>query len=133
MSASGNSKKDELIAMLEDMQDQIEYQQEKIEELTKQNSGAQETISQLSSDNSKLKNELQKKSETVVSLNEQIGRMSEADLILKRNSELEMQNSEMNTFVHQIKKETDEKLERGFYVLVDFLSSHDDVLIEPSP
>ena len=74
------------------MQDQIEYQQEKIEELTKQNSGAQETISQLSSDNSKLKNELQKKSETVVSLNEQIGRMSEADLILKRNSELEMQN-----------------------------------------
>ena len=52
MSASGNSKKDELIAMLEDMQDQIECQQEKIEELTKQNSGAQEMISQLSSDNS---------------------------------------------------------------------------------
>ncbi len=55
----------------------------------------QEQISKLSSEKSILLNELQKRSQKIISLNEQIGRLAESDLVLKRNEQLEKQNARL--------------------------------------
>lgn len=55
----------------------------------------QEQISKLFSEKSILLNELQKKSQKIISLNEQIGRLAESDLVLKRNEQLEKQNARL--------------------------------------
>lgn len=57
----------------------------------------QEQISKLSSEKSILLNEIQKKSQKIISLNEQIGRLAESDLVLKRNEQLEKQNARLES------------------------------------
>ncbi len=95
-----DSKTDELLTMLEDLQSENEALQEEI-------SKAQQTTSQLSSENSVLKNELQKKSETIVTLNGQIGRLNESDLVLRQNEKLVKQNKELQQSAQRSREEAE--------------------------
>ena len=65
MNDSNDSKQEEMLTMLENMQAELEEKQKAIFE-------ALTNISKLSSENSTLKNELQKKSDTIVSLNKKL-------------------------------------------------------------
>ncbi len=95
-----DSKTDELLTMLEELQSENEALQEQI-------SRAQQTTSQLSSENSVLKNELQKKSETIVTLNGQIGRLNESDLVLRQNEKLVKQNKELQQSARRSREEAE--------------------------
>ena len=95
-----DSKIDELLTMLEELQDENEEMQE-------ENSKAQQMISRLSSENSALKNELQKKSETIVSLNARIEKQAESDLVLRQNEKLERQNKELIISVQNGRQEAE--------------------------
>lgn len=83
-----DSKTDELLTMLEELQRENEGLQEQI-------SKTQQTTSQLSSENFVLKKELQKKSETIVMLNGQIEKLNGSDLVLQQNEKLVSQNREL--------------------------------------
>ncbi len=85
MNDSEDLKKEDLLTMMEQMQDQLDLEKE-------ERSKAQEKISTLSSENSRLRRELQKKSETIVSLNEKIESLSKSDLQLQK-SEAMMQEA----------------------------------------
>lgn len=109
---STDSKEDELLTMMEEIQEENEKIQEENMELRGENkslriqaSEAQQMISQLSSENSILRNELQKKCETIVSLNAQIGKLSESDLVLKQNEQLERQNRELRASEQRARQE----------------------------
>ena len=98
MRDSGDSKTDELLEMLEEMQGENEDLQDHISE-------AQRTISQLSSESSVLKNELQKKSETIVALNARIEKLNGSDLVLKQNEQLVRQNRELQLNAQKSREE----------------------------
>lgn len=100
MKGLNDSKTDELLALLEEQQEENETLQAQIME-------AQQTVSLLSSQNSILMNELRKKSETIVLLNGQIGKLSESDLVLKRNEILERQIIESRKSVQNTKREAE--------------------------
>ena len=95
-----NSKKDEMLTILEELQDENEKLQDQISE-------AQQTTSQLLSENSVLKSELQKKSETIVSLNGQIERLNGSDLVLKKNEQLVRQNRELQRSAQNAREEAE--------------------------
>ena len=100
MKGLNDSKTDELLTLLEE-------QQEENEKLHAQILEARQTVSLLSSQNSILRNELRKKSETIVSLNEQIGKLSESDLVLKRNEILKRQIIESRESVQSVRREAE--------------------------
>lgn len=91
------SEQDEMLTMLEEMQDQIEELQKENLELKQSSMDKDSEIMQMQSEHSSivsaLKREIQKKSETIVSLNARLEKLSAADLVLKKNAELEMQNA----------------------------------------
>ena len=95
-----DSKTDELLTMLEDLQSENEGLQEQI-------SKAQQTTSQLSSENSVLKKELQKRSETIVMLNGQIEKLNGSDLVLQQNEKLVSQNRELQQNALQSREEAE--------------------------
>lgn len=74
------------------------------ETLDRQKSEAQDKISELSSQNSVLQSELRKKSGTILSLNEQIGRLSESDIVLKQNEELKRQNNRLEQEMSEVRE-----------------------------
>ena len=100
MKGLNDSKTDELLTLLEEQQEENETLQAQILE-------ARQTVSLLSSQNSILRNELRKKSETIVSLNEQIGKLSESDLVLKRNEILKRQIIESRESVQSVRREAE--------------------------
>lgn len=100
MKGLNDSKTDELLALLEEQQEENETLQAQIME-------ARQTVSLLSSQNSILRNELRKKSETIVSLNGQIGKLSESDLVLKRNGILEKQIIESRKIEQSARREAE--------------------------
>ena len=81
------------------------------ETLDRQKSEAQDKISELSSQNSVLQSELRKKSGTILSLNEQIGRLSESDIVLKQNEELKRQNNRLEQEMSEVREAAEKKEE----------------------
>ena len=69
---SNDSKLEEMIDTMEDMEKQLEAQHTQLEALRSENYKALKTVSDLSSENSRLRNELQQKSDTIVSLNKKL-------------------------------------------------------------
>ncbi len=107
MNESNDLNVDELLAMLEEMQDQEELNSEQLEAEKQKNSEAQEEILRLSSENSLLRNTLQQKSETIISLNEKIGMLQESDKVLEENLRLRKENSELQEKNSRIKREAE--------------------------
>ena len=66
-----------------------------IKNLQQQKEESTKEIQKLSSENLIIRKKLQEKSATIVSLNEKIGKLSDADLILKENAELKTQNEQL--------------------------------------
>lgn len=112
MNDSENLKnEDQLLSMMEEMQDQIEGLQTDILAEQEKTLEAQKTISKLSSENSTLKNEIWKKSEIIVSQNEKIEKLSESDLVLKKNEELKKENARLQNHVKKTEEEAEAKVE----------------------
>ena len=112
MKESENLKNDDqLLSMMEEMQDQIEELEKNLQAQIEINSEQQKTISELSSEKLILKSEVQKKSETIISQNEQIEKLSESDLVLKRNEKLEKENTRLQNLVKITKEEAGAKVE----------------------
>ena len=80
---SNDSKLEEMISTMEDMEKQLEAQHTQLEALRSENYKALKTVSDLSSENSRLRNELQQKSDTIVSQNKKLKDQAivEADLV----------------------------------------------------
>ena len=78
-----DSKLEEMISTMEDMEKQLEAQHTQLEALRSENYKALKTVSDLSSENSRLRNELQQKSDTIVSQNKKLKDQAivEADLV----------------------------------------------------
>lgn len=95
------------------------------ETLDRQKSEAQEKISELSSQNSVLQSELRKKSGTILSLNEQIGRLSESDIVLKQNEELKRQNNQLEQEMSEVREAAEKKEEDAEKRVADALREAD--------
>ena len=97
---SNDSKLEEMIDTMEDMEKQLEAQHTQLEALRSENYKALKTVSDLSSENSRLRNELQQKSDTIVSLNKKLKDqcLVEGDLVkseeAKRDGEKALKEAE---------------------------------------